>query len=137
MVLAAPAGVRCAVMGGLVAARLARRGAVGAVVGGRVRDVPELPAAWDVWATGVSTVGAGAETKAVAVGVDVDVQGVRVCAGDVVFADSAAGAVVVIPAGLVAKAVGLLGALVEADRKVGIEVERGMGLAEAFKMHRG
>lgn len=78
-------------MGGLVAARLEKRGVVGAVVGGRVRDLKEMPAAWEVWALGVSTVGAGAETRVVGIDVKVEVCGVVVEAGDVVFCDAGMG----------------------------------------------
>ncbi|KAA8894002.1 ribonuclease E inhibitor RraA/Dimethylmenaquinone methyltransferase [Sphaerosporella brunnea] len=136
-VLSSPAGTRSAAMGGLVAQRMAKRGVVGAVVGGRVRDVTEMPARWEVWAAGVSTVGAGAETRAVAVDVPVEVAGVTVCAGDIVFADAKARGVVVIPRSKLEEVLRLLPLAVEMDRLVALDLEAGEGLAAAFKKRRG
>ena len=138
-VLASPPGARCAVLGGLAATRLAKRGVRGAVVGGRVRDLTEMGALreWDVWAQGVSAVGAGAETKVVGVDVPVEVCGVVVRPGDVVFADRAGGVVVVIPAEKVAQVVDeMLPPAVEADRLVAEDLKDGVELGEALKRRR-
>lgn len=142
-VLASPPGARCAVLGGLVATRLAKRGVCGAVVGGRVRDLSEMRAlpGWEVWAQGVSAVGAGAETKVVGVDVPVEVCGVVVKPGDVVFADRAGGSgggvVVVIPAEKIAQVVDeMLPAAVEVDRHVAEDLEAGVELGEALKRRR-
>ena len=113
-----------------------KRGVRGVVVGGRVRDLGEMEG-WEVWAAGTSTVGAGAETKAVAVDCEVDVAGVKVKGGDVVFADREGRGVVVIPAGKVAEVVGMLDKAKEVDGLVGEDLEGGMELGEAFRKRRG
>lgn len=57
-----------------MAARMAKLGAKAVVVDGRVRDVGEMEKRGiPIWSRGVSTVGAGAQTKAWAVNVDVQI----------------------------------------------------------------
>jgi regulator of RNase E activity RraA len=57
-----------------MAARIAKLGAKAIVVDGRVRDVGEMEGRGiPVWSRGVSTVGAGAQAKAWAVNVEVQV----------------------------------------------------------------
>ncbi|KAF8243034.1 RraA-like protein [Wilcoxina mikolae CBS 423.85] len=137
-VLSAPPGTRCAVIGGLVAKRMQKRGVCGVVVAGRVRDLKEMRMReWEVWAEGVSTVGAGAETRVVAVDCEVEVSGVRVRMGDVVFADREGGGVVVIPAERVEEVVGMLEMGKEVDALVEGDLEAGMELGEAFRIRRG
>ncbi|KAI5803741.1 DlpA domain protein [Geopyxis carbonaria] len=135
-VLSQPAGQRCAVLGGLVAARLQARGAASVVIGGRVRDMPELVAlGMGVWGAGRSTVGAGAEAVAVEIGGDVMVGGVLVYPGDLVVADE--GGVVVVPRGQVREVVEMAERMVEADRKVREDVAKGRALGESMREHRG
>jgi regulator of RNase E activity RraA len=124
-------------MGGLVAKRMDKRGVVGAVIGGRVRDVAEMPPQWEVWAAGVSTVGAGAETRVVAVDVPVQVAGVTVSPGDIVIADATAKGVVVVPREKLEELLSLLPKSVEMDRLVALDLEAGEELATAFRKRRG
>lgn len=44
VVMSQPAGQKCAVLGGIMALRMKTRGALGVVVGGRIRDLTELRA---------------------------------------------------------------------------------------------
>jgi regulator of RNase E activity RraA len=124
-------------MGGLVAKRMAKRGVVGAVIDGRVRDVAEMPATWEVWAAGTSTVGAGAETRVVAVDVPVDVAGVTVAPGDIVVADATAKGVVVVPREKLEEVLEMLPESTEMDRLVALDLEAGQELAAAFRKRRG
>jgi regulator of RNase E activity RraA len=135
-VISAPPNVRCAVIGGLVAARLRKRGVVGAVVDGRVRDVAEMED-WPVMARGRSTVGASAETRCVGVNVIVNVAGIAVGPGDVVFMDFAERAVVVIPFDTVDRVVSLLPRLVAVEDACSNDIDAGRALAETFREHRG
>jgi regulator of RNase E activity RraA len=84
-VLSQPAGQSCAVMGGIMAVRLAKIGVKAALVDGRVRDLGAIAQLREkqepgmvVWARGTSIIGAGAETRAWSVGVDVHVGGTTV-----------------------------------------------------------
>ncbi|KAK5086483.1 hypothetical protein LTR05_003651 [Lithohypha guttulata] len=88
-----------------------------------------------IWASGQSTVGAGAETKVHSRNVTVNISGVNVSPNDIVFADPIEG-VVVIPNGLVDQVIELMPKLVSADDKVKEEVESGTTVQAAFKRHR-
>jgi regulator of RNase E activity RraA len=123
-------------MGGLVAKRMEKRGVVGAVIDGRVRDLAEMPATWEVWAAGTSTVGAGAETRVVAVDVPVDVAGVTVAPGDIVVADATAKGVVVVPREKLEEVLEMLPESTEMDRLVALDLEAGEELAAAFRKRR-
>jgi regulator of RNase E activity RraA len=123
-------------LGGILAMRLKYRGVRAVVAHGRVRDVAEIrDVELPVWSLGTSTVGSGGGVKAHAVDVAVEVGGVAVRAGDVVFADPGNG-VVVIPAERVGEVLALLPKLGEADEKVKEAVRGGMGVGEAFKRFR-
>ncbi|CCX12551.1 ribonuclease E inhibitor RraA/Dimethylmenaquinone methyltransferase [Pyronema domesticum] len=134
-VLAAPPGVRCAVLGGLVATRLAKRGVKGVIIGGRVRDLWEMPEDLEIWAQGTSAVGAGAETRVVDVDVEVEVRGVKINKGDVVVADK--GEVVVIPGDKVQEVLDLMPGLMGMDELVAGDLKEGKELGAAFKERRG
>jgi regulator of RNase E activity RraA len=103
-VLSQPAGQSCAVMGGIMAVRLAKLGVRAALVDGRVRDLGTIAQVrergaiaaaataatavdggeeggvegMEIWAKGTSIIGAGAETRAWSIGVDVHVGGTTV-----------------------------------------------------------
>ncbi|KAF3930958.1 hypothetical protein ABW19_dt0210411 [Dactylella cylindrospora] len=136
-VISQPAGQRNAVLGGLVAGRIQTLGALGIVVDGRIRDITELKGLGvNVWAKGVSTVGAGGESKCIAVGCEVEIEGVKVVPGDIIFADPVNG-VVCIPKDKLDQVLELLSKITGADDKVRVDVlEKGSGLQEAFDIHR-
>ncbi|KAJ6259790.1 4-hydroxy-4-methyl-2-oxoglutarate aldolase [Drechslerella dactyloides] len=136
-VISQPAGQRNAVLGGLVAGRIQALGGVGVVVDGRIRDVGELVSlGLHVWAKGTSTVGAGAEARCVGVGGEIEVEGVKINSGDIIFADPVNG-VVCIPKDKLDAVLDLLPKITGADEKVRADIlEKGSGLQEAFTKHR-
>lgn len=88
-----------------------------------------------VWARGLSTVGAGAASTPWAVQVPLDIDGTIVHPGDLVFSDPVNG-VVVIPQDKVSQVLELLPRLTAADDKVKEDVLKGVSVYDAFKTHR-
>jgi regulator of RNase E activity RraA len=138
MVVSQPPGQACAVVGGIMAARVKHLGAQGLIVDGRVRDIVALnETQLPVWSKGTSIVGAGAETKFHARNVPVKIGETVVEAGDIVMIDPYENGVVAVPRGKVEELLAILPKLVEADEKVIADVEAGVSVQEAFKRHRG
>ncbi|KAF2853321.1 RraA-like protein [Plenodomus tracheiphilus IPT5] len=138
IVISQPAGQSCAVVGGIMAARMKYLGAEGLVVDGRVRDLVALKATqMPIWSKGTSVIGAGAETKFHARNVPVSIGETLVEAGDIVMIDPEENGVVAVPLGKVEELLELLPNLVGADEKVIADVEQGVSVAEAFRRHRG
>ncbi|KAL1965041.1 hypothetical protein VTN77DRAFT_6101 [Rasamsonia byssochlamydoides] len=136
VVIEQPAAQHCAVLGGIMAARMKYLGVKAAVVNGRVRDLAELHGSGlHVWARATSTVGTGAEAKPGERDVPISFGGVTVSPGDIIVADPLEG-VVVIPRDLLDEVLELMPQLVEQDEKVKADVERGVEVFEAFKRHR-
>ncbi|KAL0941918.1 DlpA domain-containing protein [Colletotrichum truncatum] len=136
VIIRQPEGQKNAVCGGIMAVRMKVRQARAVVVVGRARDLDELTSTGlPIWARGMSTVGAGAESTPWAVQVPIDVDGSVVNPGDLVFADAVNG-VVVIPQGKVDQVLELLPKLTAADDKVKEDVLKGMSVYDAFKAHR-
>lgn len=88
-----------------------------------------------IWAHGRSTVGSGAESKAFAQNVVININNVSVSPGDIVLCDPLEG-VVVIPQQLVDQVIDLIPKLVAADERVKTDVENGSAVAVAFQNHR-
>lgn len=137
-VVSQPPGQACAVVGGIMAARVKHLGAQGLVVDGRVRDIVALnETQLPIWSKGTSIVGAGAETKFHARNVPVRVGETIVEAGDIVMIDPFENGVVAVPRGKVDELLAILPKLVDADEKVIADVEAGSSVQEAFKKYRG
>ncbi|KAL2215863.1 DlpA domain protein [Thermoascus aurantiacus ATCC 26904] len=135
-VIEQPAGQYCAVLGGIMAARMKYLGVKGAVVNGRVRDLAELHASQlPVFARGTSTVGSNAEAKPGARNVPVSFGGVTVSPGDIIFCDPLEG-VVAIPRDLLDDVLALMPRLVDQDNRAKADVENGSTVFEAFQKHR-
>ncbi|KAI9659765.1 MAG: hypothetical protein M1831_003663 [Alyxoria varia] len=136
VVMRQPEGQSCAVLGGIMAQRMKKCGAKGILVGGRVRDLSELKVMHiPIWAESTSTVGAGLEAKPWAMDVPINVQGVDINPGDLIFSDPVEG-VVVIPQEKLHAVVELVPKLVHADDRVTKDVEAGMTVKDAFAKHR-
>ncbi|KAL1973354.1 hypothetical protein VTN31DRAFT_5989 [Thermomyces dupontii] len=135
-VLDQPEGQYCAVLGGIMAARMRYLGVKGVVANGRVRDLAELHASGlPVWSRATSTVGTNAEAKPGQRNVPVDIKGVTVSPGDIIFCDPLEG-VVAIPKELLDDVLDLIPKLVAQDEKVKADVEKGVPVFEAMKKHR-
>ncbi|CAI7612868.1 unnamed protein product [Penicillium pancosmium] len=133
IVIEQPGDQYCAVTGGIMATRMKALGLKGAVVGGRIRDLRELQATGlPIWARSTSTVGTGAEAKAVARDVPISIGGVTVSPGDIVFCDPFEG-VVVIPRDLLDPVMELMPKLISMDEKAIEAVAQGMTVTQAFK----
>ncbi|KAF2431678.1 DlpA domain-containing protein [Tothia fuscella] len=138
LIISQPPNQSCAVVGGIMAARMQYLGVKGIIVDGRVRDLDTLRGlGLPVWSRGTSVVGSGGEAKAWSMGVEVQVGGVSVRSGDLVVVDYVEGGVVVIPARVVGDVLGMLPKLVEADGKVMRDVKGGGEVGEAFGKWRG
>ncbi|OAL52372.1 DlpA domain-containing protein [Pyrenochaeta sp. DS3sAY3a] len=137
VVISQPPGQSCAVVGGIMAARMKHLGAEGLVVDGRVRDIVALnETTLPIWSKGTSVIGAGAETKFHAKNVPVKVGETVVEPGDIVMIDPFENGAVAVPQGRVDDLLELLPKLVGADEKVIADVEQGVSVQEAFKRHR-
>jgi len=136
VVVQQPEGQKCAVLGGIHALNIDRKGAKGIVVSGRIRDIEELRKLdCPIWARGTSTVGASAEAKAYATQVPIDVGGVIIKPGDIVFCDLVEG-VVVIPRVLLEDVIKFLQEHAEAEEGIKYAVKNGMSVSKAFAMWR-
>ncbi|KAJ4381889.1 hypothetical protein N0V86_003257 [Didymella sp. IMI 355093] len=137
VVISQPPGQSCAVVGGIMAARMKHLGAHGLVVDGRVRDLVALnETQLPIWSKGTSIIGAGAETKFHAHNVPVHIGESTVEAGDIVMIDPFENGVVAVPQGKVDELLELLPKIVSADERVVADVEAGVSVQEAFKRHR-
>ncbi|KAF2130347.1 DlpA domain-containing protein [Dothidotthia symphoricarpi CBS 119687] len=137
VVISQPVGQSCAVVGGIMAARMKYLGAEGLVVDGRVRDLVALnETQLPIWSKATSIIGAGAETKFHARNVPVKIGGSTVAPGDIVMIDPFENGVVAVPQDKVEELLELLPKLVGADEKVIADVEQGVSVQEAFKHHR-
>ncbi|KAI4909654.1 hypothetical protein J4E90_008353 [Alternaria incomplexa] len=137
VVISQPPGQSCAVVGGIMAARMQHLGAEGIVVDGRVRDITALnQTQLPIWSKATSIIGAGAETKFHAHNVPVRIGETVVEAGDIIMIDPFENGVVAVPQGKVDELLDLLPKLIEADERVIADVCRGVSVEEAFKRHR-
>ncbi|KAH0536777.1 hypothetical protein FGG08_006380 [Glutinoglossum americanum] len=136
VVMSQPKGQTNAVLGGIMAVRMKVLGAKGVVVDGRVRDLEELSGVGlPIYARGTSTVGAGAASIPFAIDVPVDINGVNVYPGDLIFADPKEG-VVCIPQDKLEDVLRILPSIVAADERVLEVVKAGMEVWEAFRRFR-
>ena len=88
-----------------------------------------------VWSHGLSTVGAGAECKLQAVEVPVEVCGLTINPGDLLFLDEASG-VVRIPRALADPVAAWLERRGDAEERIKAFVRAGGSVAEAFERYR-
>ncbi|HET7567862.1 MAG TPA: RraA family protein [Gaiellaceae bacterium] len=121
VVVACDEEAHVALWGGLMTTAVLRRGGVGAVVDGGIRDLHQvLPSGFPVWALYRSPYDIRGRAEIVSYGGPVDFRGVPVEPGDLVFAD--ANGVVVVPAAHEVAVLELaeerLGREVETDREL-------------------
>jgi regulator of RNase E activity RraA len=121
-----------------MAARIKHLGALGIVVDGRVRDLSTLRELQiPVWSRGTSIVGSGGETKAWAMGEEINIGHCFIRPGDIVMIDYVEGGTVVIPKKAVEEILEMLPKLVEADEGAMNDVLAGGEVGDAFRKWRG
>jgi regulator of RNase E activity RraA len=132
--VAAGAFHRCANWGEIMTATAKTRGAVGAVVNGFHRDTPQvLSQDYPVFSRGAYAQDSAPRMKVAAFRVPIEVEGVSVEPGDLVFGD--VDGVLVVPAGVVEETI--MAALEKArgEKLVRKEIESGMSATAAFEKY--
>lgn len=121
------------------------RGAIGAVISGRIRDLAEQHAfGFPLFSRGISTLGQSPFTRPSAVQVplyiapqpsDAAIEQVEVRPGDVIVADE--DGVVCVPRELTEEVSELASRGREIDERCMVDIKAGKGVQESFKKHRG
>lgn len=125
---------RCAYFGGIMTATIKHRGAVGAIIDGYVRDTREiLEQDFPVWSWGHSPEGSGARNEVVAYGVPVEVNGVRIEYGELIFADI--DGAVAIPSVIEEELIAKVLAKVRSERQARENIIQGMSATEATRIY--
>lgn len=132
--LASGGEMRCAYWGEILTATAKRRGAVGAVINGYHRDTPRvLEQDWPVFSRGRFAQDSAVRTQVVDYRCAIEVGGVRVEPGDLVFGDL--DGVVVVPRRVEAEVIERALAKARGEKLVRREIEAGMSSTEAFRRY--
>lgn len=132
--LASGGEMRCAYWGEILTATAKRRGAVGAVINGYHRDTPRvLEQDWPVFSRGRFAQDSAVRTQVVDYRCAIEVGGVRVEPGDLVFGDL--DGVVVVPRRVEAEVIERALAKARGEKLVRREIEAGMSSTEAFRKY--
>lgn len=133
-VAAAGGSLRSGLWGELLSTAARNRGCVGAVVDGAVRDVRQMRAmGFPILARGTCVLDSKHRERVVAIDVEVEVGGVCIAPGDLVFAD--VDGVVVVPKAVEAAAVRGAWEKVHAENAARDAIRRGMGASDAFSRY--
>jgi regulator of RNase E activity RraA len=133
-VLACGGSRRIAPWGELLSTAAHARGAAGCVTDGFVRDIRATRAMrFPVFHGGIAPLDSKGRGKVAAIDVPVEVAGVAVAPGDLVFGD--ADGVIVVPRAVEAQALEAAFAKVEGEDKTREALERGEKLADVFKRY--
>lgn len=125
---------RCAYWGELLTATARTRGAVGAVVDGYHRDTPQvLEQDWPVFSRGAWAQDSSVRTQVVDFRCPVEIGGVRVADGDIVFGDR--DGVLVIPSDVAETAIERALVKASAEKVVRNAIEGGMTATAAFEKY--
>jgi regulator of RNase E activity RraA len=132
--LASGGDKRCAYWGEILTATAKKRGAAGAVIHGYHRDTPQvLEQNWPVFSEGRFAQDSGVRTQVTAYRCAIEVGGVWIEPGDLVFGDL--DGVLVIPKRLEKQVVAAAFKKAQGEKAVRREIEAGMSSAEAFKKY--
>jgi regulator of RNase E activity RraA len=132
--LASGGQMRCAYWGEILTATARRRGATGAVINGFHRDTPKvLEQDWPVFSRGRFAQDSAVRTQVVDFRCPIEVEGVRVNPGDLVYGDL--DGVVVIPRSVEADVVRRALEKARGEKLVRKEIEAGLSSTEAFRKH--
>jgi len=134
LIAAAGGSLRSGIWGELLSTAARNSGCVGAIVDGAVRDVRKMRAmGFPVFARGTCPYDSMNRQKVVARDVDVEIDGVRFCSGDLVFAD--VDGVVVVPQPAEAEAVRAAWEKIHAEDVTRNAIEAGMKATEAYRKY--
>ena len=127
------AGARGSCTGELMCTGARHHGAIGTIVNGTIRDVSEIEALGDypVFAPGVLPVTAVGRMEDVAIDVDIDIRGIRVQPGDIIFADR--DGVVVVPKDAASVVAQMADGLGKAERNFKQQILNSVPLVQVFK----
>ena len=132
--LASGGEMRCAYWGEILTATAKKRGAVGAVINGFHRDTPQvLEQDCPVFSRGGFAQDSGVRTQVVDYRCPIEVSGVAVSPGDLVFGDL--DGVLVIPKQVEAEAIRCALEKVRGEKLVRKEIEAGLSSTEAFRKY--
>jgi regulator of RNase E activity RraA len=132
--LASGGEMRCAYWGEILTATARRRGAVGAVINGFHRDTPQvLSQGWPVFSRGRFAQDSAVRTQVVDYRCPVEVGGVRVEPGDLVFGDL--DGVLIVPRRVEAEVITRALEKARGEKLVRREIESGMSSTEAFRKY--
>jgi len=134
LIAAAAGSVRSGIWGELLSTAAANRGAVGAIVDGAVRDVAKMRAmAFPVFARATCVYDSLNRQRVVDVDVPVEIDGVTIAPGDLVFAD--ADGIVVVPSPIETAAIAAAWQKVHAENITRDAIRSGMKAAEAYEKY--
>lgn len=132
--LASGGEMRCAYWGEILTATAKKRGAVGAVINGFHRDTPKvLEQDWPVFSRGRFAQDSGVRTQVVDYRCPIEIGGVHVEPGDLVFADL--DGVLVIPRKVETETIKRALEKACGEKLVRKEIEGGMSSTDAFKKY--
>jgi regulator of RNase E activity RraA len=132
--LASGGEMRCAYWGEILTATAKKRGAAGAVINGFHRDTPKvLEQDWPVFSRGRFAQDSGVRTQVQDYRCPIEVGGVSVSPGDLVFADL--DGVLVIPRAVEKETITLALEKARGEKLVRKEIENGMSSTDAFKKY--
>jgi regulator of RNase E activity RraA len=131
LIAAAGGSMRSGLWGELLSTAARRSGCVGAIVDGAVRDVRQMTAMkFPVWARGTSVYDSRDRHRVIDVDVEVEIDGVTIAPGDLVFAD--VDGVVVVPRDVEDQVIQRAWEKVQAENVVRDSIRSGMTATEAF-----
>ena len=130
--IATGSSLRYALWGGLMSMRAIHLKAAGAVLDGYVRDANEIEAlGFNVFCRGTYAQDQGPRGQVIDYRTSIEIEGVRVAPGDLLFGDREG--VLVIPRAVEYEAIELALAKVRTENKVGEAIRAGMSTCEAFQ----
>lgn len=134
LIAAAGGSMRSGIWGELLTTAARNTGCVGAVIDGAVRDVAKIrPMGFPVFARGVCVYDSLNRQRVVDVDVPVELDGVRFCPGDLVFADE--DGVVVVPQAVEREAIRRAWEKVHAENAVRDAIRGGLKATAAFQKY--
>jgi regulator of RNase E activity RraA len=126
--------MNCAAWGEIMTAAARTRKGAGAVIDGYHRDTPRvLEQGWPVFSRGAYAQDAGVRSKVIEFRCTIEIGGVRISPGDLIFGDQ--DGVIVIPRGVEKEVVELASKKATGEKAVRKAIESGMSTTEAFRTY--